>query len=108
MKEISPSQFIEAILESQRARPTSLMELKVRTFNSMVDKLFECGICVQFGFSDLIEFASNFEEPVSYNNFALQIPCTEDFFCKMKSYNRIYTSVENFTEINNVWASLMK
>lgn len=108
MKEITPSQFIEAILESQRMNSVSLMELKVRTFNGMVDQLYDLNIRVQFGFSDLIDFVENFEESLSYDNFAIHIAYTETLLNEMKEYNQIYASVSNFDEINKVWKSLMK
>ena len=108
MKEITPSQFIEAILESQRMNSVSLMELKVRTFNGMVDQLYDLNIRVQFGFSDLIDFVENFEESLSYDNFAIHIAYTETLLNEMKEYNQIYVSVSNFDEINKVWKSLMK
>ena len=86
----------------------SLMELKVRTFNGMVDQLYDLNIRVQFGFSDLIDFVENFGESLSYDNFAIHIAYTETLLNEMKEYNQIYASVSNFDEINKVWKSLMK
>lgn len=108
MKEITPSQFIEAILESQRMNSVSLMELKVRTFNRMVDQLYGLNIRVQFGFSDLIDFVENFEESLPYDNFAIHIAYTETLLNEMKEYNQIYASVSNLDKINKLWKSLMK
>lgn len=108
MREITPSQFIEAILESQRMSSVSLMELKVRTFNKMVDQLYSLNIHVQFGFSDLIDFVEDFEESLPYDNFAIHIAYTETLLNEMKEYNQIYASVRNFVEINEVWKNLMR
>ncbi|MDM8199373.1 hypothetical protein QUW11_12700 [Mediterranea massiliensis] len=108
MREISPSQFIEAILESQKINSVSLTKLKVRTFNEMVDRLYGLNICVQFGFSDLIDFVEDFEESLPYADFAIRISYTEAFLDEMKEYNQIYTSVKNFIEINEVWKNLIK
>ena len=74
----------------------------------MVDQLYDLNIRVQFGFSDLIDFVENFEESLSYDNFAIHIAYTETLLNEMKEYNQIYASVSNFDEINKVWKSLMK
>jgi|GEM_PF-6529071 hypothetical protein len=109
MKEITPSQFIEALLESQRTDSRPPVELKVRAFNNMVDQLSNIDICVQFGFSDLVEFVESFEESLSYKDFAIHISYTESLFSEIKKYNQIYAAVENFTEINKVvWKILKK
>lgn len=108
MKEIAPSQFIEALLESQLMNSVSKTKLKVRTFNSMVDQLSDLNICVQFGFSDLIEFVESFKEFLPYEDFALHISYTKPLFDEMKKYNQIYASFGDFTEINRAWKDLMK
>lgn len=108
MRDIKPSQFIEAILESQQMNSVSKMELKVRTFNQMVDQLHELDICVQFGFSDLFECVELFEDVLSYKNYCIHISYTKDFLNEVKQYNQIYASVQNFIEINNVWKDLVR
>lgn len=108
MREITPSQFIEAILESQRMNSVSLTKLKVRTFNEMVDQLYGLDICVQFGFSDLIDFVDDFDDSLPYTDFAIRIAYTEALLDEVKEYNQIYKSVENFIEINDVWKNLIK
>ena len=108
MREIKPSQFIEAILESQQINSVSIMELRVRTFNKMVDQLHDLNICVQFGFSDLVEFAEVFEDVLSYKDFAIHISYTKTFLNEVKKYNQIYASVKNSVEINDVWKNIVK
>lgn len=108
MREISPSQFIEAILESQKINSVSITELKVRTFNKMVDQLYGLNIRVQFGFSDLIEFVEDFETALPYEGFAIRISYTEALLNEVKRYNQIYASVSDFVEIDEVWKNLMK
>lgn len=108
MKGIAPSQFIEALLEIQRINSISLTELKVRTFNDMVDQLSDLNIFVPFGFSDLIEFVQNFEESLSYRDFTLHIFYTDTLLNEVKKYNQIYASVDNFGEITNVWKDYVK
>ena len=108
MIEIKPSQFIEAILESQQMNSVSLMELRVRTFNKMVDQLHDLNICVQFGFSDLVEFVDVFENVLSYKDYAIHISYTKPLLNEVKKYNQIYASVKNFVEINDVWENLVK
>ena len=108
MREIKPSQFIEAILESQQINSVSIMELRVRTFNKMVDQLHGLNICVQFGFSDLVEFVEVFEDVLSYKDFAIHISYTKTRLDEVKKYNQIYASVRNFVEINDVWKNLVK
>ena len=108
MREIKPSQFIEAILESQQINSVSQMELRVRTFNKMVDQLHDLNRCVQFGFSDLVEFVEVFEDVLSYKDFAIHISYTKTLLDEVKKYNQIYASVRNFVEINDVWKNLVK
>ena len=108
MREIKPSQFIEAILESQQMNSVSIMELKVRTFNKMVDQLHDLNLRVQFGFSDLVEFAEVFEDVLSYKDFAIHISYTKPLLDEVKKYNQIYASVRNIVEINDVWKKLVK
>lgn len=108
MKGIAPSQFIEALLEIQRINSISLMELKVRTFNDLVDKLYDFNIFVPFGFSDMIEFVQNFEESLSYKDFSLHISYTDTLLNEVKKYNQIYESVDNFAEIPNLWKNYVK
>ncbi len=108
MREISPSQFIEAILESQKINSVSITKLKVRTFNKMVDQLYGLNIRVQFGFSNLIEFVEDFETALPYENFAIRISYTEALLNEVRRYNQIYASVRDFVEINEVWKNLMK
>lgn len=107
MKEIAPSQFIEALLESQRINKLNKLYLKVRTFNKLVDELSNLNIYVQFGFSDLIEFVDNYNEYLSYKDFAIHVLYTEKLIEKVKKYNRIYVSIDNFDEINAVWKNLL-
>ena len=107
MKEIKPSQFIEAILESQQINSVSLIKLKVRTFNKMVDQLYNLNICVQFGFSDLFEYVELFEDVLSYKDYCLHISYTKDLLNDVKQYNQIYASVQDFVAINNVWKNFL-
>lgn len=108
MKEITPSQFIEAILESQKMNSVSLTKLKVRTFNEMVDQLYGLDICVQFGFSDLIDFVEYFDDSLPYTDFAICISYTKALLDEVKEYNQIYKSINSFIEINEVWKNLIK
>lgn len=108
MNKITPSQFIEALLESQRTSAVTSMELKVRTFNNVVDRLSELDFDVQFGYSDLIEFAENFGNSLPYKNFALHISYTDALFNEINKYNQIYASVNNYTEIDKIWKKLLK
>lgn len=108
MREIKPSQFIEAILESQQMNSVSLMELKVRTFNKMVDQLYDLNICVQFGFSDLFEYVELFKDVLSYKDYCLHISYTKDLLNDIKQYNQIYASVQDFVAINKKWKNLVR
>lgn len=108
MKEIAPSQFIEAILESQRSFLVPTLSLEVRTFNQLVDQLAELNICTRFGFIDLIDFVEHFGDTLSSKEFTIQIAYSDSLFNEMKRYNQIYTSIDNFAKINEVWDKILK
>lgn len=108
MKEIAPSQFIEAILESQRNFLVPTLSLEVRTFNQLVDQLAELNICTRFGFIDLIDFVEHFGDTLSSKEFTIQIAYSDSLFNEMKRYNQIYTSIDNFAKINEVWNKILK
>ena len=84
MKEIAPSQFIEAILESQRNYLVPTLALEVRTFNRLVDQLAELNICTRFGFIDLIDFVEHFGDTLSYKELTIQITYSDSLFNEMK------------------------
>lgn len=106
MNEITPSQFIEAILERQRTSSPSSLPLKVRTFNRLVDQLDKVNIRARFGFTDLIDFVENFGDTLPYKDFTIQISYSESLFKEVKRYNRIYTT-DNMSEINEVWNDIL-
>lgn len=108
MKEITPSQFIEAILESQKNYLAPTLVLEVRTFNRLVDQLADLNICTRFGFIDLIDFAEHFGDTLSYKEFTIQIAYSETLFNKVKQYNQIYTAIDNFAKINEAWDKILK
>jgi len=108
MKEIAPSQFIEAILESQRNYMAPSLALEVRTFNSLVDQLAALNICTRFGFLDLIDFAEHFGDTLPYKEFTIQIAYSDSLFNEVKRYNKIYTSIDNFAKIHEVWNGILK
>lgn len=108
MKEIAPSQFIEAILESQKNYLAPTLALEVRTFNRLVDQLAELNIRTKFGFLDLIDFVEHFGDTLSYKELTIQITYSDSLFNEMKRYNQIYTSIDNFSKINEVWDEILK
>lgn len=103
MNNISPSQFLEALLEFQRKNLINDIIIQARKFNELVDFLSDLNLCARFGFLDLIEFVEKFEDSLSYKEFALHISYTEEFLNEIKRYNNIYISLENMDKINEVW-----
>lgn len=108
MKDISPSQFIEALLETQRSLLISQTTLQARKFNELIEHLSTFNLCARFGFLDLIDYVEQFEESLSYKEYTLQIFYTEDFLNKIKKYNQIYATLENMSEIHQVWEDCIK
>ena len=93
--EISPSQFIEVVLESLKQQKVSKMEIDVQTFNEITETLFEENLVTRFGFSGLIEFSNLYKETFPYENFKVHISYSEELLQKIKRYNCIYESIDN-------------
>ena len=93
--EISPSQFIEVVLESLKQQKVSKMEIDVQTFYEITETLFEENLVTRFGFSGLIEFSNLYKETFPYENFKVHISYSEELLQKIKRYNCIYESIDN-------------
>lgn len=93
--EISPSQFIEIVLESLKEQKVPKMQIDVQTFNKMTETLYEKNLVAQFGFSGLIEFSNLYKETFPYENFKVHISYSEELLQKIKRYNCIYESIDN-------------
>lgn len=92
--EISPSQFIEVVLENLKEQKVPKMQIDARTFNKMTEMLFEKNLFTRFGFSGLIEFSNLYKETFPYENFKVHISYSEELLQKIKRYNCIYESID--------------
>jgi hypothetical protein len=92
--EISPSQFIEVVLETLKKQKVPKVQIAVQTFNKMTETLFEENIFTRFGFSGLIEFSNLYKETFPYENFKVHISYSEELLQKIKTYNCIYESID--------------
>jgi hypothetical protein len=93
--EISPSQFIEVVLENLKEQKVPKMEIDAQTFNEMVETLYEKNLVIRFGFSGLVEFSNLYKENFPYVNFKVHISYSEELLQKIKRYNCIYESIDN-------------
>lgn len=108
MIEINPSQFIEALLETQRANSMQNTLLQVRMFNDMADRLLALDIRTRFGFFELVEFAKHFADLLPYKDHTLEVSYNETLFSAIRKYNRIYNDIDQFKQINQVWKDSVK
>lgn len=92
--EISPSQFIEVVLENLKEQKVPKMEIDVQTFNKMTEALYKKNLVIWFGFSGLIEFSNLYKETFPYENFKVHISYSEELLQKIKRYNCIYESID--------------
>lgn len=92
--EISPSQFIEVVLETLKKQKVSNVQIAAQTFNEITETLFEKNLVTRFGFSGLIEFSNLYKETFPYENFKVHISYSEELLQKIKRYNCIYESID--------------
>lgn len=92
--EISPSQFIEVVLENLKEQKVPKIEIGAQTFNEITETLFEKNLVTRFGFSGLIEFSNLYKETFPYENFKVHISYSEELLQKIKRYNYIYESID--------------
>jgi hypothetical protein len=92
--EISPSQFIEVVLENLKELKVPKIQIDVETFNEMTETLYEKNLVICFGFSGLIEFSNLYKEHFPYENFKVHISYSEELLQKIKRYNCIYESID--------------
>ncbi len=100
--EISPSQFIEVVLETQKVTNVPKVQIAVQAFNEMTETLFNQNLFTRFGFSGLIEFSNLYKETFPYKNFKVHISYSEELLQKIKTYNCIYESINNEIDLKEL------